>query len=340
MHLLSIVVPVYNVENFLRSCLSSILSSSFKDFELLLVDDGSLDNSGKICDEYALKDSRVLVYHRQNSGVSSARNYGLRMASGEWVTFIDSDDFISTTFLEGLLSPVIKGERIDFVQGGCVSWLNNHVEGITQSYEYYVGDNPGYLFNHFRGLVVSKLFRLSKIKKNEEELYVSFNESMVIAEDMVFTLDYICEVNKYAFVSEIGYYYRKDNVNSATRRIGKESYDHNYRSAVVAYRSVLHYISCKQLSYSDSLFRLRQRGGFFFYTLLSLYKSEWRRSERLRRIREDFTDEYLGIIALAKTSFPQCILRLLIINKQYIIFDIFASLAFTIKRIYENTLKS
>ena len=96
---ISVIVPVYNVENYLPRCVDSILSQSFTDFELILVDDGSPDNSGKICDEYAEKDNRVRVFHKPNGGVSSARNLGLDNALGEFVTFIDSDDYVGREYL-------------------------------------------------------------------------------------------------------------------------------------------------------------------------------------------------------------------------------------------------
>ena len=103
--LLSVIVPVYNVEKYLSRCIDSILSQTFTDFELILVDDGSPDNCGSICDEYAKKDKRIIVIHQQNRGVSSARNKGLDIARGEYVTFVDSDDQIGsiTTLYENIL---------------------------------------------------------------------------------------------------------------------------------------------------------------------------------------------------------------------------------------------
>ncbi len=98
---ISVIVPVYKAEKYLVRCIDSILSQTFTDFELLLIDDGSPDSSGKICDEYAKRDSRIHVYHKENGGVSSARNLGLDKAKGDWVLFVDSDDWISpNTFSE------------------------------------------------------------------------------------------------------------------------------------------------------------------------------------------------------------------------------------------------
>lgn len=97
---ISVIVPVYNTEKYLHRCIDSILAQTFTDFELLLIDDGSKDNSGTICDEYAAKDSRVRVFHKENGGVSSARNLGLDNAKGEWISFVDSDDYTDSYFLE------------------------------------------------------------------------------------------------------------------------------------------------------------------------------------------------------------------------------------------------
>lgn len=105
---ISIVVPVYKVEAYLHRCVDSILAQSFTDFELILVDDGSPDNCGKMCDEYAEKDSRIRVIHQENGGLSAARNSGIDIAQGEWITFIDSDDWIHPDYLRVLFEAVKK----------------------------------------------------------------------------------------------------------------------------------------------------------------------------------------------------------------------------------------
>ncbi|MCR8685715.1 glycosyltransferase family 2 protein, partial [Campylobacter ureolyticus] len=95
-------VPVYNVEKYLKKCIQSIINQTYKNLEIILVDDGSSDNSGKICDEFAQKDNRIKVIHKTNGGLSDARNAGLDGMSGEWVSFVDSDDFISPYYVENL----------------------------------------------------------------------------------------------------------------------------------------------------------------------------------------------------------------------------------------------
>ena len=113
---ISVIVPVYNTEKYLHRCIDSVLAQTYKDFELLLIDDGSKDSSGAICDEYAARDSRVKVFHKENGGVSSARNAGLAIASGDWIMHLDGDDWIEPDMLERLIR---KGEDTgaDIVMG-------------------------------------------------------------------------------------------------------------------------------------------------------------------------------------------------------------------------------
>jgi len=103
---ISVIVPVYNVEKYLHACLDSILAQTFTDFELILIDDGSPDSSGKICDEYAEKDNRIRVFHQENQGQAAARNFGVAQAKADWIHFVDSDDIIHPQMLEVLLEPL------------------------------------------------------------------------------------------------------------------------------------------------------------------------------------------------------------------------------------------
>ena len=101
--MISVIVPVYNAEKYLQRCVDSILKQSFTDFEVLLIDDGSHDRSGELCDEYGEKDNRVRVFHKENGGVSSARNVGLDNASGEYISFVDADDYLETNAMSDSL---------------------------------------------------------------------------------------------------------------------------------------------------------------------------------------------------------------------------------------------
>lgn len=110
MDLVSIIVPVYKVEKYIHQCVDSIINQTHKNIEIILVDDGSPDNCGKICDEYAEKDSRIKVIHKENGGLSDARNHGIDAASGEWLMFVDSDDFIEPDMAEKLLHLAVANE--------------------------------------------------------------------------------------------------------------------------------------------------------------------------------------------------------------------------------------
>ena len=126
---ISIIVPVYNVENHIRVCVESILAQNYESFELILVDDGSKDNSGILCDEYAAIDSRVKVIHKENGGVSSARNAGLQQAKGEWIMYVDGDDWIDPEMMTEMIA-VAERDGADFIIGNLrfVCEGNNHWE--------------------------------------------------------------------------------------------------------------------------------------------------------------------------------------------------------------------
>lgn len=104
--MISVIVPIYKVEKYLKRCVNSLLAQSYSDFELILVDDGSPDNCGNICEEYAAKDKRIRVIHKDNGGLSDARNAGLKIAKGEYIAFVDSDDWVATNYLETLLKVI------------------------------------------------------------------------------------------------------------------------------------------------------------------------------------------------------------------------------------------
>jgi glycosyltransferase involved in cell wall biosynthesis len=140
---ISVIVPIYNAEKTIRKSLDSILCQTFKDFELLLIDDGSNDKSPEICDEYANKDNRIIVIHKKNGGVSSARNVALDLAKGNWITFIDSDDFISADFFVG-----IEDSGVDIVIKRCREFecgIERECKP-TISYGLFVEKNPLCLF--------------------------------------------------------------------------------------------------------------------------------------------------------------------------------------------------
>ena len=301
---ISIIIPVYNVEKYLPECLNSISVQTFTDWECLLIDDGSPDNSGAICDEYATKDNRFKVFHKPNGGVSSARNFGLGKAHGEWVTFIDSDDFISQTYIEGLYSPIAAGEHLDFIHGGCSNWCDGKVTGINQSYEYYRGDNPALVFNNMRGLIVSKLFKLEHIRNWQNGKSLKFDENMKIAEDMAFTIDYLLKVREYAFVSETGYFYRADNLTSATKRKVKKSYTKELTGWKHIFDSSIWYVRCNKIEYTNMPQRAQVMSDILFDVLVVLAEtSELSAKEKSTHLQNDFSFAEFQLLDYISKSF-------------------------------------
>lgn len=198
--MISVIVPVYNSEKYLHRCIDSILAQTFTDFELLLIDDGSTDLSGAICDEYARKDSRVRVFHKKNGGVSSARNMGLDNAQGEWITFVDSDDAIinltSTTYNEDLIifpHKVLSKNGVESLYK-----LDNSVFENKSKVKTFVKENS--ITGTFK-TSCSKLYKRNLIGN------LRFDESIKIGEDQVFLLCYLNYVKTCRIVNSYMYLY-------------------------------------------------------------------------------------------------------------------------------------
>ena len=191
---ISVIVPVYNVEKYLQRCIESILSQTFTDFEVLLIDDGSNDRSGEICDEYAKKDGRIRVFHKENGGVSSARNLGLEHMRGEWVCFVDSDDWVNNDYIETILK---KNPEADLIFWGCnFCYPDGSQTAFIPSYCYVTEkeNTEAILFKlkmnlqkfEYLGYTWNKAFKASIIKKQQ----IKFIENLCFREDEAFTLEY------------------------------------------------------------------------------------------------------------------------------------------------------
>lgn len=182
---LSIIVPVYKVEKYLPKCIDSILAQTFKDFELILIDDGSPDNCGKICDEYAEKDNRIVVIHQENAGVSAARNAGLDIATGTYIGFVDSDDWIEPDMYEVLINTA-KCKNADVAVCGFNVYTNE--AALNESTHLVEGeyDRNSLLFDLFGkpcklgGSCCNRIFLCSKIAD------IRFPKGLTIAEDRLY----------------------------------------------------------------------------------------------------------------------------------------------------------
>lgn len=209
---ISVIIPVYNVEKYLPECIDSVLRQTYEDYEIILVDDGSKDSSGEICDRYASGDSRICVFHKENGGLSDARNYGLSKITGDCVLFLDSDDFLSETALEDTIC-LIEKEKCDFVFFDALSFNDeNRNYSIKQNYirknDYPAADGLTVLLNQlkhkeYHSQVCMMLFRREFLEKNKLTFY-----NDLLYEDMLFTFQTFCKSEKVAYLKKALYHRR------------------------------------------------------------------------------------------------------------------------------------
>ena len=228
MELISIIVPVYNVEKYLVECIESILSQTYENFELILVDDGSPDNSGKICDEYAEKDGRIKVIHKENGGLPSARNAGLDIAAGEYAAFVDSDDVIENNYLKTLYeSNQRENSEISFCKFCRFDGVNTFElkENFPMGSIIVDPKNQDFLRiakrllsqkDNFFGSVCRSLFSKRVFS------FVRFDEGIKKgSEDLVYILNSLKFAKKLSFVDKVLYRYRV-NLGSVSHTYKKE----------------------------------------------------------------------------------------------------------------------
>ncbi|NTJ52570.1 glycosyltransferase [Enterococcus faecium] len=211
---ISIIVPVYKVEPYLRKCVDSILAQTFTDFEVILVDDGSPDNSGKICDEYASKDSRVRVIHKKNGGLSSARNAGIDVARGKYLGFVDSDDYIEKDMYELLYDNIVK-EQADLSICGIYDVYEGKKPVNKPTIKKTVTATEGLLLI-LHGNIIS-VHAVNKLYKRELFSTLRYPEGKY-HEDSFVIVDLLDRCKKIAIDSKQKYYYyhRLDSINTET----------------------------------------------------------------------------------------------------------------------------
>lgn len=247
--LVSVIVPVYNVEKYLQECVDSVLAQTYEKFEIILVDDGSTDKSGTICDTYQKRDSRIVVIHQENRGLSEARNAGLNRAKGEYIYFLDSDDWILSETLEKLVEKA-KAESAEVVFFDAYSFEDNQPEKQTR--QHYMRKHS---YKTDTGLEIFKKLQeyreyhsavpLLLIKKSVLERSSLKFEPGILYEDMIFTYALFCKAERVAYINE-PFYQRRYRNNSIMTSKKKAK---NYSSAKQVYLKV------KEISEPDGLIK-------------------------------------------------------------------------------------
>lgn len=209
---ISIIIPIYKAEKFICRCLDSLLAQTMSDFEMLLIDDGSPDRCGAICDEYAKKESRVYVVHKKNGGVGAARQTGLDMATGEYVIHVDPDDWVEPDMLECLYDYAKKNDA-DMVICDYFEHRGDEVHYIaSRPHSLHHQDLVKELFSTLHGSCCNKLVRRMCIKK-----YRAYFPSLALCEDLFFNVNLLLNPLSVCYLNKAFYHYDRTNENSVTR---------------------------------------------------------------------------------------------------------------------------
>lgn len=228
--MISIIIPVYNVFQYLNACIQSVVNQSYRDFECILVDDGSSDGSEIICDQWELKDSRIKVIHQSNQGVSKARNRGITEAQGEYIAFIDSDDWIEENYLTALLEPIAK-DVCDLSVMGMISDYNNgtSIKSIAPKGKINFSSQNNYNFVELERKFLlfgpcTKLYKKSII----DQYNITFNPEFSYGEDLIFNYEYLNYVTSIYVIDKAYYHYRILNSTNLSSKFNVNIFNINY----------------------------------------------------------------------------------------------------------------
>lgn len=306
----SIIIPVYNTEKYLPRCLDSVLAQSYSNFELILVDDGSVDNSGKICDEYAARDSRIRVLHQDNQGVSIARNNGMAAAQGEYISFIDSDDWVEPDYLMSFINVSIPTDDAQLV--GLVV-VHKDIYGHT-----IINDG-------FSSLVfcVAKLYNKEIVQRN----HIVFPPGQTIGEDSFFIASYLNHVSDYSVLSYRGYHYESNDQGTCIK---------NKKNVYVSSREVISNLKFLELGSNTPLaieYMRRRTGMSFFDFINKMYDSSLSRKERVQFLKSvcGSTQSSLDFFPLRYQS--DAFAKLLFFHSWYCLGDFVLTMMFRIREI-------
>lgn len=263
--LVSIIIPIYNAEDYIEDCLNSILKQGIKEIEVLLINDGSTDNSERICLQYCKKFNIFSYFYKTNTGVSDTRNFGISKAVGKFICFIDSDDILSDNYLSDFIiaaeinpdSELLCCDYIKFVDFEDIK-MNNDCSSVLRSSQLDQGEKYDVLFNKYGGYLWNKIFKKELIERNE----LKFCTDLYMCEDMIFIFEYLQHINQVTLISKKNYYYRLHNVSS-----GKNKANPKWFSVLDA---------CEKLLLGRECFNTNQVKNFAYFYNYMVCKSKYR----------------------------------------------------------------
>lgn len=279
----SIIVPVYNAENGIRKCLDSLRKQEMADFECILVNDGSTDSSGHICDEYANIDSRFHVIHKKNMGASEARNTGIKESSGEWIVFVDSDDWVSPTYI----SSFFDGEEADLIFQGIIKETGNKSKQI----KFDCFPNHDFIENLYYierkdllGWTFNKMFKANIIKGND----IRFPSNITLREDLIFTLQYIQHSKSITWRNNTTYHYIETPGSLMTRL---KTY-----GELATGNELLYHLRCQILqNYPLEKYKIWTENQYFNYKITIIRYAFYRKYRLSRELRYNIIKEATAI---------------------------------------------
>ena len=283
---ISVIVPIYNVEKYLEKCISSLLDQSFTDFELILVNDGSPDNCGKICDEFKEKDSRITVLHLENGGVCRARNKGMELATGDFYVFVDSDDWVEQDFLKDFVDHLEDDETliIQDCNRDNDEKSETHFFGF-QNKSFVLKEDFGKLFHenaHYvpGGYPWNKLYSAKIIKENN----LQFDPAIKLADDEKWNFEYLVHIKKLKFVENANYHYiyNPGSISNQARPFERELTRFAFKAKFFDFA-----LKNYQLSEADKKKVIAEVEKHFRINILDrIYKKEVFKEERISRLKE------------------------------------------------------
>ena len=291
-NLISIIVPMYNSEKHLETLFKSISNQKYNNYELLLIDDGSKDNTKKICKEYAKKNDKAKYYYKDNSGVSDTRNIGIKKANGDYICFVDSDDIISENYLSDFAESINENSN-SIVCCKCEifsdekSIKNHNISSNNKSKHFLNNKKYEVIYTEYAGYSVNKLFKRDILIKNK----LFFNSEIGMCEDLLFVFEYLKYVDRVECLENINYYYRKSE-QSASKNLSNEKWFSIFKT---------YELIEKNINICSENFKRKFDFMYQYYILYGKFRLRFiKDSKNYNKIKNDITQRYKNIDILNK----------------------------------------
>ena len=318
--LVSIILPVYNVQTYIEECVESIMNLKYKNFEAIFIDDGSTDDCYAILMNFAKKDKRIRVYHKENGGVSSAKNLGLKKAKGKYITFVDPDDYVTPDYIDYLLNLIKTNDAEISVSKGILDNYNMKPEAKDNIFCYSSKEALIDILTYKMNVAVwNKMYQKEFLDKNN----IQFYEDVFMGEGFNFNVKCFSCANRIAIGFHKTYFYRRDNNNSATTKFKVEKWE----NAIYAIDKMKKNLNLKDKELENAWLFAKWRTNVDAYTLLTITNNQ-NNYPKFKEKTLSFGKKYASIAfrfncskkdkirAICLKTFPSLLPRLLILRRK------------------------